>query len=236
VRSAVLADTAAPALLLELLDREHVPSRLVRRMQRYPFGWGTLRVDYALAGPVPWTCEAARSSAVVHLGESVESLDAYAREVRDGRLPDHAYLVVGQQSLIDHTRAPRNQHTLYCYTHVPREVSEPWTSARETMADRIEGWIEDRAPGFRQKILARHIEGPRELEAKNENIVGGDLGGGTNRWTNQLFLRPAFPYFRYRMPVGGVYLCSAATHPGGGVHGMCGYNAALAAARDLGAL
>jgi len=141
--------------------------------------------------------------------------------------------VIGQQSLLDPTRAPAGQHTLWAYSHVPAQVENGWKEHRQAFADRIERRIEGLAPGFRSLILGRAIHSPEDLEASNENLVGGDLGGGSARLDHQLFFRPAFPYFRYRTPVSGLYLCSASTHPGAGVHGACGYNAALAAISDL---
>jgi len=204
-------------------------------MKRFPQGWGTFKVDWALSGPVPWQVEAARESAVVHAGESVDDLARFTREVRSGKLPERPYLVVGQQTLADPTRAPAGKHTLYCYSHVPAQVDGGWATAREAFADRVEARIEELAPGFRATILGRHILSPPDLEAMNANLAGGDLGGGSNAWHRQLLFRPLFPYFRYRMPVEGLYLCSSYAHPGAGVHGMCGANAALIAARDAGA-
>jgi phytoene dehydrogenase-like protein len=228
---AVAADTGAPALFLDLLEQSHVPARVVSKMQRFPWGFGTFKVDWALSAPVPWTVAAARESAVVHVGESLEDLNRYTREVRAGRLPEQPYLVVGQQSLVDPTRAPRNQHTLYCYTHVPAALD--WERQREIFAARIEARLEQLAPGFSTSVLARSIHAPPDLEAGNANLVGGDLGGGSSAYNHQLVFRPVFPYFRYRTPVKRLYLCSSFTHPGTGVHGMCGYNAAQRMARDL---
>jgi phytoene dehydrogenase-like protein len=232
---AILADTSAAALLLGMLAERDVPSWLRAFLTRFPQGWGTFKMDWALSGPVPWRVEAARDSAVVHAGESLDDLSRFTREVRDGRLPERPYLVIGQQSLADPTRAPEGRQTLYCYSHVPSRVDRDggWEEARARFADRVEARIEELAPGFRASILARHVAAPPDLEAGNANLVGGDLGGGSNAWHRQLLFRPVFPYFRYRMPVAGLYLCSSYTHPGAGVHGMCGLNAALIAARDL---
>jgi len=233
-RHAVIADTSAPSLYLDLLEAQDVPSRVLRRMRRFEQGWGTFRVDWALSHPVPWESEVARRSAVVHVGESVDALARFTGEVRSGSLPTHPYLVVGQQSLLDRARAPGGAHTLYAYTHVPARPGAGWEPSREAFADRIEAEIERWAPGFREIILHRRTLAPDDLQAGNANLVGGDLGGGTSRWTNQLVLRPVFPYFRHRTPVRALYLGSSYTHPGGGVHGMCGYNAAHAALKDIG--
>jgi len=231
-RHAIVADTSPAALLLSMIEEREVPGWVRSFMKRFPQGWGTFKVDWALSGPVPWQVEAARESAVIHAGESVDDLARFTREARAGRLPEQPFLVIGQQSLGDPTRAPAGKHTLYCYTHVPPQVEGGWAAARERFADRIEARIEELAPGFRASILGRHIMAPPDLEAWNANLVGGDLGGGSNAWHRQLVFRPLFPYFRYRMPVDGLYLCSSYAHPGAGVHGMCGANAGLIAARD----
>jgi phytoene dehydrogenase-like protein len=230
----VLADTAAPALLLDLVARDHVPSRVVRRMERFPWGFGTFKMDWALDGRVAWRAEDARRAAVVHAGDSLDDLARFTHEVRAGRMPEHPYLVIGQQSVADPSRAPAGRHTLWAYSRVPSRPDGGWERWREPFADRIEARIEGLAPGFRRSILARRIVAPPELEAMDPNLVGGDLGGGSNAWNRQLVFRPVFPYFRHRTPVRGLYLCSSFAHPGPGVHGMCGYNAARIALADLG--
>jgi phytoene dehydrogenase-like protein len=230
---AVLADTDVAALLLDLVGREHVPRRIVDFLQRYPRGWGTFKVDWALDGPVPWSVEPARESAVVHAGDSLDDLSRFTAQVRGGALPDHPYLVIGQQSLVDPTRAPPGCHTLWAYTRVPSVIPGGWAAQAEKLGDRIDARIEVLAPGFRARILARRVVSPDQLHAMDANLVGGDLGGGSNAWHRQLLFRPLFPYFRYRMPVAGLYLCSSYAHPGAGVHGMCGYNAAQRVLKEL---
>jgi phytoene dehydrogenase-like protein len=234
IRRAVLADTSAPALFLRLLPRETVPWWLTRAMSRFRFGWGTFKMDWALSGPVPWLSAEAREAAVVHTGDSVADLVHFTQEVRSGALPTNPYLVIGQQSLADPSRAPTGCQTLWAYTHVPSLVTPSWRLQRDAFADRIEQRIERLAPGFCDLVLARRAHTPEDLEAMDENLVGGDLGGGSARLGQQLFFRPTFPYFRYRTPVRGLYLCSASCHPGAGVHGACGFNAACRAAADMG--
>jgi len=231
-RRAVIANVGAPALYFRLLSEADVPGWARWRMRRFTYGWGTFKMDWALAGVVPWQHSEPRESAVVHTGESIEDLIAFTRQVREGRLPDNPYLVIGQQSLADSTRAPQPNHTLWAYSHVPSIIEGGWQQNREAFADRIEERIERLAPGFRQLIRGRAIYGPSDLETMDENLVGGDLGGGSARLSQQLFFRPMFPYFRYRTPVAGVYLASASAHPGPGVHGACGLNAARAALAD----
>jgi phytoene dehydrogenase-like protein len=233
-RRAVLADVSAPALFLRLLDPAFVPARVGRAMRRFPHGFGTFKMDWALDGPVPWQNEIAARSAVVHAGDSLDDLAHFTRQVRDGQLPSHPYLVIGQQSLADPTRAPEGRHTLWAYSRVPSSLEGSWAASKEAFADRVEKRIEELAPGFRKRILARAIFAPPDLQAMNENLIGGDLGGGSADIRHQLFFRPVFPYFRYRTPVRALYLASSYAHPGAGVHGACGHNAALAALADEG--
>ncbi len=233
-RRAIIADTAAPALYLELLQPSEVPFRVVRAMKRFRHGFGTFKVDWALSGPVPWLHPDAASAAVVHTGESVDDLARFTAAVRNGELPELPYLVIGQQSLLDPTRAPAGSHTLWAYSRVPSQVEGGWSAHGDAYADRIDARIEALAPGFGQRILARRIHAPPDLERMNENLVGGDLGGGSAQIQHQLFMRPVFPYFRYRTPVKRLYLGSSYAHPGAGVHGACGRNAAQAALQDWG--
>jgi phytoene dehydrogenase-like protein len=234
VRRAVLADVGPPALFAKLLADVPGLSWVRARARRFRYGWGTFKVDWALSGPVPWASPEARESAVVHAGDSLADLTAFTRQVRAGELPLNPYLVIGQQSLADPGRAPAGGHTLWAYSRVPPSVSGGWERHREEFADLIDHRIEGLAPGFRPLILARHVAAPPDLEAMDENLVGGDHGGGSAQIDQQLFLRPLFPYFRYRTPVRGLYLASASTHPGAGVHGACGFNAAQQALRDEG--
>ena len=230
---AIIADVGAPALYLKLLTPRDATSWMRQRMKAFRYGWGTFKVDWALSGPVPWTVPEARACAVVHAGDSLADLLAFTREVRAGRLPSNPYLVIGQQSLVDPSRAPAGCHTLWTYSRVPNHLAGGWTTSKETFADRIEQRIEGLAPGFRSLILGRAVASPDDLEAMNENLVGGDLGGGSARFPQLLFNRPALPYFRYRTPVRGLYLASASTHPGAGVHGAGGFNAANVALADV---
>lgn len=232
VAKAILADVGAPALYLRLLPQESVGGWVRQSIRNFRYGWGTFKMDWALSGPVPWQAEEARQSAVVHAGDSIDDLIQFTNQARAGELPSNPYLVIGQQSLLDPTRAPAGGHTLWAYSRVPSKLPDGWDKHKDAFADRIEQRIEGLAPGFRALILGRAIFAPDDLEHMNENLVGGDLGGGSAQLTHQLFWRPAFPFFRYRTPVRGVYLCSASTHPGAGVHGACGYNAALAALGD----
>ena len=226
----VVADVAAPTLYLNMLPEADLPSSVIASMRRFHHGFGTFKVDFALDGPVPWSHEDCARAAVVHAGESNADLARFVREVRAGELPEQPYLVLGQQSLIDDSRAPPGKHTLWCYSRVPSQ--RPWANERELFADRIEARIEGLAPGFKRRVLARHITAPPDLARTNPNLIGGDLGGGSAQIGQQLFFRPMFPYFRYRTPIAGLYLGSSYSHPGAGVHGMCGFNAAHAVLAD----
>ena len=232
-RHCVLADVTAPALFLRMIPRNNTPDYLVRAMKRFRFGFGTFKMDWALSGPVPWRAEEARKSAVVHTGDSIADLIHFTQQVRNKRLPDNPYLVIGQQSLLDPSRAPAGCHTLWAYSRVPNRMKGGWIKWKEVFADRIDQRIEGLAPGFRKLIIGRAVVAPDDLENMNENLVGGDLGGGSAQFDQQLFFRPAFPYFRYRTHLRNVYLASSSAHPGAGVHGACGYNAAQIALRDV---
>lgn len=232
-RHAVVANTATPSLFLDLIDQDVLPGRVVRKMKRFAQGWGTFKVDWALDGPVPWTVDACREAAVVHAGDSLDDLREFSAQARARQLPDNPYLVIGQQSLCDDTRAPEGQHTLWAYSRVPNTIEGGWAAAEDVFADRIDDRIEALAPGFKAKIKARRIFSPARLEAFDANLRGGDLGGGSNAWHRQLIFRPLFPYFRYRTPLEGLYMSSSYTHPGAGVHGMCGHNCAQIVLGDL---
>jgi phytoene dehydrogenase-like protein len=229
---AILCDVGAPALYLRMLPAELISGWVKDSIGRFRYGWGTFKMDWALSGPVPWLCEEARQAAVVHAGDSIDDLVTFTNEARAGLLPTNPYLVIGQQSLLDPTRAPDGGQTLWAYSRVPNTMPDGWGPHKEFFADRIEARIEGLAPGFRSLIRARAIVAPDDLERMNENLVGGDLGGGSAQFSHLLFWRPVFPYFRYRTPVKGVYLCSASAHPGAGVHGACGFNAANVALQD----
>jgi phytoene dehydrogenase-like protein len=233
-KHAILADVGAPALYLRLLGGRHMTRWYRESLRRFRYGWGTFKMDWALAGPVPWLVAEAWESAVVHAGDSIDDLIAFTNQVRAGELPRNPYLVIGQQSLVDPSRAPAGRSTLWAYSRVPSALPGGWSKHRQAFADQIEQRIEALAPGFRTLIRGRAIASPEDLEAMDENLVGGDLGGGSAQLDQQLFLRPVFPYFRYRTPVKGLYLASASAHPGAGVHGACGFNAARMALKDGG--
>jgi phytoene dehydrogenase-like protein len=218
---AYLFDTSAWGL--EQIAGERLPGRYRRALRRFRRGPGIFKIDYALSGPVPWRAEACRRAGTVHVGGAFEEVAASEAEVALGRHPEFPFVLVAQQSLFDPTRAPMGKHTLWAYCHVPNGSTEDMTS-------RIEAQLERFAPGFRDLVLARAVATTRDVEARNENCDGGDIGGGANDGL-QIFARPVLSRDPYATPAEGVYLCSSSTPPGGGVHGMCGMNAARSALR-----
>ena len=241
-RQAVLADVTAPQLYGQLLSREHVPARLLAALARFEFDSGTVKVDWTLDGPIPWLAEGARRAATVHVGDDMNALTRHMSEVTMGLLPARPYLVVGQYSSTDPSRAPTDKESAWAYTHVPRrvigdagvELSGQWDSGDgDGFADRIEAEIERLAPGFRSLVRRRHVYTPPRLEAANRNFDGGAMHLGTTKLHQQLLFRPVPGLARPETPIRHLYLCSAAIHPGGGVHGACGAAAARVAAGRL---
>ncbi len=246
-RRAVLADTGAPQLYLDLLDREHVPDRVLRGLRRFQYDNATVKVDWALAGPIPWTAPAVRRAGTVHVAEGLDGLTRECADLAAGLIGDQPFVIAGQYAPVDPTRAPDGAETAWGYTHVPQQVRGDagpdglrgdWADPdeRERFADRMEAQIEPLAPGFRASIRARQITAPTDLEAQNANLVGGAVNGGTSQLHQQLVFRPVPGLGRAETPVTGLYLASASAHPGGGVHGACGANAARAALRETGLL
>lgn len=220
----------ARAVLLDLTPRQvlavagrRLGSRYARALARYRYGAAAFKLDYALAGPVPWRDPACLGAGTVHVGGPFEEVAAAEAEVGRGRVPERPFLLVGQQSLFDPTRSPAGRHTLWAYCHVPG-------GSEVDMTERIEAQIERHAPGFRDLVLGRAALSPASLAAYNENYVGGDIAGGSTA-TPQLFFRPTFRIDPYATPDPGIFLCSSSTPPGAGVHGMCGYLAARSALR-----
>ncbi len=220
---AVLFDVS-PRQLLRIAG-ERLPGRYQRKLQRYRYGPGVFKIDFALDGPAPWKAVECTRAGTVHLGGTLAEIAAAESAVWKGEHPEKPYVLVAQQSLFDPTRAPEGKHTLWTYCHLPN-------GSTFDMTGRIESQIERFAPGFRDRILARHVATPMDLEHYNANFVGGDINGGVeDLW--QLFTRPTMRLVPYSTPAKGVYICSSSTPPGGGVHGMCGYFAAQAALHDV---
>jgi phytoene dehydrogenase-like protein len=212
-----------PGALVTLADGA-LPDRYVRGLRRYRPGAATLKVDWALDGPIPWTFPEARHAGTVHVGgDESEVLESTAQALR---LPRRPFMLLGQQSIADPGRAPAGRHTAWAYTHGPRSVD--WPAEVEAHVGRMEAQVERFAPGFRDLILARHVLAPPDLQRRNPNLVGGDVGGGSYS-LEQVIFRPVPALSPYRTPLRGLYLGSAATFPGGAVHGVPGHAAARVA-------
>lgn len=222
----VVADVVPHALLAMAGDAVDGWYRALA--SRYRYGAATIKVDWALDGPIPWTNEAARHAGTVHVAGDEDEFLATVRTSLRG-LPEHPFLLLGQQSVADPTRAPAGKHTAWAYTHGPR-VGVDWAAEQERHVARVEAQVERFAPGFRDLILARHVMGPADLQARNGNLVGGDVGAGSYR-LRQVVFRPVPALSPYRTPLDGLFLGSASTFPGGAVHGVPGDAAARAALR-----
>lgn len=229
-RHAVLADTGPLALCRDLVGEEHLPGRFLDGLRRFRYGTGMFRVDLALDGRAPWADDRLADAGVIHLCGTLDDMARAAAEANRGDLPARPSVIVGQQSIVDDSRAPAGKHTLWIECQSP---GAGWTEQRTAaFTERVLELIESHAPGLRERVLGSRVRTPADLHAENPNLVNGDPGGGSASFDQQLVFRPVPGWFRYRMPVRGLYLCSASAHPGGGVHGMCGWNAAHRALRD----
>jgi len=202
-----------------------LPARYRRQLERYRYGPGVFKVDWALDGPIPFQSGACVRAGTVHLGGTLDEIAASELTVWRGYHPEKPFVMIAQQSLFDPTRAPAGKHTVWGYCHVPN-------GSTINMTRRIEDQIERFVPGFKDLILARSTLSPAELELYNPNYIGGDINGGIQD-LRQLFTRPTIQLVPYSTPIKSLYICSSSTPPGRGVHGMCGYHAAQAALRDV---
>jgi len=217
----VLADVS-PRELARLAGARF-PERYERRLLRYRYGPGVFKVDWALHGPIPWAAEECSRAGTIHLGGTLDEISHSEWSAWSGRVAERPFVLLVQPTTFDATRAPAGKHVAWAYCHVPN-------GCEDDLTERIEAQVERFAPGFRELVLARSSLGPRELEARNRNLVGGDINGGAMD-LGQVLRRPTLR--AYETPLEAVFLCSASTPPGGGVHGMCGYHAARAALRSV---
>jgi phytoene dehydrogenase-like protein len=201
------------------------PPRYRQQLERYRYGVGVFKVDWALTAPIPWTAAACRRAGTVHLGATIEEIAASEKCIWQGGVAEQPFVLLSQPTLFDPSRAPAGQHVAWAYCHVP-------SGSTVDMLERIERQVERFAPGFRDCVLARSVMTPADIQARNANLVGGDIAAGVLD-LRQFFTRPTWR--TYSTPVTGLYLCSASTPPGVGVHGMCGYYAATRALADLAA-
>jgi phytoene dehydrogenase-like protein len=218
---AILCDLS-PAPFLRVAGHR-LPGAYRRKLERYRYGMGVFKVDWALDAPIPWTADACTRAATVHVGGTLEEIAASERDAWTKRHAERPFVLLAQHTPFDPSRAPAGQHTAWAYCHVPH-------GSNADMLPRIEAQIERFAPGFRDRILARHVMPPAALERHNSNYVGGDIASGVPD-VAQLIARPTLS--QYSTPVRGLYLCSASTPPGVGVHGMCGYHAARRALAEV---
>jgi phytoene dehydrogenase-like protein len=235
---AVLAGILAPALFRDLVGEEHLPRRFASDLRAFQIDNATVKVDWSLDAPIPWTAPDARRAATVHVADGVDDLTRTSAQLARGLIPDRPFLVMGQYSMADETRQPPGRETAWAYTHVPQRtkgdaaggLTGRWDDGEgEAFAERVEGEIERRAPGFRALIRARHVFTPPKLQAADSNLVGGAINQGTAQIHQQLVFRPTPGRGRAETPIRGLFLAGASAHPGGGVHGAAGANAARAA-------
>ncbi len=220
---AVLFDVT-PRQLLQIAGHQ-LSSFYKWQLKRYRYGDGVYKIDWALDAPIPFTADDCRKAGTVHLGGTLEDIVRAEASSKQGRHTNKPYVLLAQQSLYDHTRAPQGKHTAWAYCHVPN-------GSTRNMTDIIEAQVERFAPGFKERILARHTFDSVQMQEHNPNYIGGDINGGRLD-IGQLFTRPALRWSPYRTSAKGLYICSSSTPPGGGVHGMCGYHAAKQALKDV---
>ena len=219
----VLLDIGARQFLW--MARDGLPRSYRQRLEAFQYGPGVFKMDWALDGPIPWTASESAEAGTVHIGGALEEIAEAEAAVWRGEHPEKPFVLLAQPSVFDPTRAPSGKHVAWAYCHVPNGSDVDMTA-------RIEAQVERYAPGFKRRVLARSVMTPRDMETYNPNYVGGDIAGGANT-LRQLFARPVSPFSPYNTPIDGVFLCSASTPPGAGVHGMCGYWAAQSALHYL---
>ncbi len=239
---AVLATTLAPTLFHDLVGDQHLPASFVDDLRAFQLDNATVKVDWSLDGPIPWIAEDARRAATIHVADGMDALTRTASQLSRRLIPDHPFLVMGQYSMVDPTRQPAGKETAWAYAHVPQrvagdaggdELAGRWDEREtERFAARIEGEIERRAPGFRSLVRARHVFTPPTMEAANASLAGGAVNHGTAQIHQQVIFRPVPGLARAETPIAGLFLAGASAHPGGGVHGAAGANAASAAVRQ----
>ncbi|WP_461452882.1 phytoene desaturase family protein [Mucilaginibacter sp.] len=220
---AVLFDVS-PKQLLQIAG--HKFSSIYKwQLERYRYGMGVFKIDWALDAQIPFKAEVCTKAGTLHIGNSMQEITAGEQQTWDGGHPDKPFVLLAQQSVFDPSRAPEGKHTGWAYCHVPNGSTVDMTQSIEDQVERF-------APGFKNTILARHTMSPVQMEEYNPNYIGGDINGGVND-IGQLFTRPALRWSPYKTSATGIYLCSSSTPPGGGVHGMCGYNTAKRVLKDV---
>jgi phytoene dehydrogenase-like protein len=231
---AVLADVPAPTLFLDMVGSRWLPPLMLDDLSHYRWDGATLKVDWALKTPIPWQNPSVAGAGTVHLGADLNGLTRYSAELATDSVPSHPFMLLGQMSTADPSHSPPGTESVWAYTHLPHRAK--WSGNEiDAHVHRMESVLEENAPGFRSQVAGRNVFSPADLERDNPSLVGGALGGGTAAAFQQLFLRPIPGLGRADTPVDRLFLASASAHPGGGVHGAPGSNAARAAlARDRG--
>jgi phytoene dehydrogenase-like protein len=220
---AILFDVT-PRQLLEIAG--HKFSSIYKwQLERYRYGMGVFKIDWALNDQIPFTAEECRNAGTIHLGNTLEEIAESEHTSSSGRISEKPFVLLAQQSLFDSSRAPQGKHTAWAYCHVPN-------GSKTDMTNVIENQVERFAPGFRERILGRHVFNTEQMEEYNPNYIGGDINGGVID-IGQIFTRPVISTSPYKTSAKGLYICSSSTPPGGGVHGMCGYHAAKKALKDV---
>jgi phytoene dehydrogenase-like protein len=227
-RRAVLADVPAPVLFGQLVGLDAVPPVFAADLRRFHWDHATVKVDWALSAPIPWTAGGARGAGTVHVGGDLDGLSGYGADLARGRLPESPFVLLGQMTTADPSRSPAGTESVWAYTHVPQRLAGDDELMRE-QAERVEALIERHAPGFRASILARNVQLPGDLQRHNPSLLGGAVHGGTAAIHQELVFRPVPGLGRADTPIDRLYLASSSAHPGGGVHGAPGANAARAA-------
>lgn len=227
-RRAVLCDVPAPVLYLRLVAAGHLPARLLADLRVFTWDPGTIKVDWALSERIPWTNPAVRDVGTLHLGVDLDGLRRYAAALAVGDLPATPFFLTGQLTTADASRSPAGTEALWAYTHIPQRDHWPAELVEQQVA-RIEAVFERHAPGFGDRVVGRHVAGPDALQAANPSLYHGAINGGTAAPHQQLVFRPVPGLARADTPIDRLYLASASAHPGGGVHGAPGANAARAA-------
>jgi phytoene dehydrogenase-like protein len=234
-RRAVLADVAAPILYEELLGTGRLPAKFTEDLRRFQWDAPTLKVDWALRGPIPWLAEGARGAGTVHLGVDLDGLTRYAADLATRQVPENPFLLLGQMTTADPTRSPAGTESAWAYTHLPHGV-EHSDELVEQQVKRIEAVLERHAPGFGELIVGRYVQSPDRLHRENPSLMHGAVNGGTAQLHQQLMFRPVPGLGGANTPIDRLFLASSSAHPGGGVHGACGSNAARTALARAGAL
>ncbi len=230
-RRAVVADVAPGTLARDLVGEEHLPGEWLASLRRHRYTSGYFRVDIDLDRPAPWTDERLTDSVVVHVTGDLDELAMSQAEVRRERLPTHPQLILGQQDRADPSRVPAGGASLWVECHCPARPKDEAAGWEDRFTERILDRLEQHAPGLREAVVETTTTSPLGLQDRDPNLVGGDVGGGSAAPDQLLVFRPVAGWSSYRLPVEGLWMCGAASHPGGGVHGMCGRNAARAVLR-----